>query len=888
MAGQSTAAAVGFRAAFAVNSLGTEGDANKVQSQDIFFTDKQPLLESETLEMEGTSGLPSYADGDAFTIRYKQVREAELDAVKNVTKVFVGGNESTGVGGQWYLYVADNARVYLPGQTYTDTTKWSPRTAAELGIVVDPDTDVGVLNRALNQYPDSFQNKSIDADQWTTGGGWLRHKTVHTLVTTIEGLKDVYTNTLKADYPIAIDFIQGSSAPYIKVFTKSNLTLEGDMESPEHGTILLESQFGSITGGDSVAIYGATPEVHAGQGVEDIIRLNIEGNKIAADANNKLSDGNQRTLHRGDLVERGDGLYRFTGNGKVVNSAGQTVVVTGAGVTLFLNNQDYSVQRNWLKVADAALIATTGGDITVNAISLDNASSRFKIGRIHSSKGDVLVNAADGIYADNTSSQITGELVELDAFRGAIGSSSLLLKVDSDIDGIAKTGGLAARARFNIDIIETNAADTAGNMKLVQPVNWLANAAIESTEGNVQLRTSKGSILDGIVELFRPGDAGTTLTYADLSAELKAAYDAGEFTLDAASYPVSPGLMRVLFPHTSFLGLSPATSAIETPNIISVNVPLVAGGNAGGPGHDHREKQYRGPRHDAEHRRDRRAVVRRAWHRQCHQSSRHAAFSPRSDHSRRRHLAGQRRRHADRQDQPAGRCCGAVHRRHHSAQHAHDQRSDRQCERPVLLDASEHIVVNAAITWLIITLRSPSIVNVYKWTGTDATGKLTLLKAPAGSTFSLVNSGPVSVPWSFIDKYGYTTPQAGELIQVGVDLTALFGANVPRYVSFLAETRSSTSTMATLSDFALGSVATVHTRYEVKPGPYSNTVTVFGKDPTSGTTVNATNTNYHFGTASGPQLAAYAPPPSWGATPDLIGIRGTGPESSGFEFAASC
>src|SRR5205823_121672 len=88
---------------------------------------------------------------------------------------------------------------------------------------------------------------------------------------------------------------------------------------------------------------------------------------------------------------------------------------------------------------------------------------------------------------------------------------------------------------------------------------------------------------------------------------------------------------------------------------------------------------------------------------------------------------------------------------------------------------------------------SSPTVAAYRWTGTDASGTLTPLSPPAGSTFALVNSGPVSVPWPFIDKYGFPSPQAGEFLKAGVDLNALFGANVPRYVSFLAESRSSPS-----------------------------------------------------------------------------------------------
>ena len=83
-----------------------------------------------------------------------------------------GGDEGTGEGGQWYLYVAEDASIYLPGQTYEDNEDvWQPKTATELGIRVDDDEDIGVLNRELDQYPDSFVNYSIDSDTVTTGGG---------------------------------------------------------------------------------------------------------------------------------------------------------------------------------------------------------------------------------------------------------------------------------------------------------------------------------------------------------------------------------------------------------------------------------------------------------------------------------------------------------------------------------------------------------------------------------------------------------------------------------------------------------------------------------------------------------------------------------------------
>jgi hypothetical protein len=160
-------------------------------------------------------------------------------------------------------------------------------------------------------------------------------------------------------------------------------------------------------------------------------------------------------------------------------------------------------------------------------------------------------------------------------------------------------------------------------------------------------------------------------------------------------------------------------------------------------------------------------------------------------------------------------------------------------------------------------------VAAYRWTGSEATGTITPLNIPAGAAFALVNGGPVTVPWAFLDKYGFTSPQAGEFLKAGVDLNALFGANVPRYVTILAETRSSTSTTATQSDFALGRVNAIQTSYIVHAGPYSNTVTVTGVDQGTNTQVSASDANYHYGTASGPQLAATVPPRSAGAVPAL-------------------
>ena len=101
---------------------------------------------------------------------------------------------------------------------------------------------------------------------------------------------------------------------------------------------------------------------------------------------------------------------------------------------------------------------------------------------------------------------------------------------------------------------------------------------------------------------------------------------------------------------------------------------------------------------------------------------------------------------------------------------------------------------------------STSTILVFRWTGNDATGSLVPVAAPGTTTFAIVNSGSIAVPWSFTDKSRRTSPATGEFLEEGVDLTALGLGGC--FSNFLAETRSSQSPTATLSDFVIGNFNT--------------------------------------------------------------------------------
>jgi hypothetical protein len=76
----------------------------------------------------------------------------------------------------------------------------------------------------------------------------------------------------------------------------------------------------------------------------------------------------------------------------------------------------------------------------------------------------------------------------------------------------------------------------------------------------------------------------------------------------------------------------------------------------------------------------------------------------------------------------------------------------------------------------------------------------------AGDSFcGIVNPNTITMPWSFTDKSGTPNNGAlnGEFYEGGVNLTAL-GLGDRCFASVASETRSSTSTTATLKDFVLG------------------------------------------------------------------------------------
>ena len=319
--------------------------------------------------------------------------------------------------------------MVLPDQKYGDTSLWKDVTGS--GVPASWQSD--------------YRNSSKKVETWTTGGGWLRKKTHHTLTTEIVGQKDYYTHYLKADYPIAIEIARGPTAghsgvaqagtiatpstsggsgPSINIQSGPGIYIQGSIESPVGGLVNLSSSGGSITSAGGAALFGASPAV--------------------------VVAGDYQAVIEGD---------------------------------------------------HGPLNVTAGGHITITAVSVDNQTSILVIDKLDATSGNVTVHAANGIEMLNSGSFISGNIVELSAGAGTIGSAALPVKVNSNILG---TGGLAAMADGDINIVET-----VGDITLAQPQTWSGAAgAVVSASGNVHLTTVDGSILDGWIEQYQPNTSG--------------------------------------------------------------------------------------------------------------------------------------------------------------------------------------------------------------------------------------------------------------------------------------------------------------------------------------------------------------------------------------------
>ncbi|MHC4993377.1 MAG: hypothetical protein ACYTGC_20620, partial [Planctomycetota bacterium] len=340
---------------------------------------------------------------DAYTILYELRTDSDVDVLSDASWVKDGDTV--------YRYVGDvNKEVNLQQIDYATDPEWE----------VDTTVSFSETDTAAHRYLSTFKNMEVTKESWTTGGGWLRKKTVHTSITTIQGRVGYHTHTLEAGHPIKIEFDEGPSAsdtPDITILSHGGVFIQGNIESPDFGAVSITSETGSINSADNVGVFGVVPTLVAG----------------------------------------------------VMNIGGAGGAFTNTAPTI---NPDAAIRLNVENGGRADF--TAGGDIIVTGISRDNQHSEIFIGNLTSFGGSIFVTAPDGIFAVDANSIISAERVELLTTRGAIGTSALPIRIDSNVsDGgqiegnVPGDGGVAARSGADIYLVEVD-----GHMRLLDPENW--------------------------------------------------------------------------------------------------------------------------------------------------------------------------------------------------------------------------------------------------------------------------------------------------------------------------------------------------------------------------------------------------------------------------------
>lgn len=132
-----------------------------------------------------------------------------------------------------------------------------------------------------------------------------------------------------------------------------------------------------------------------------------------------------------------------------------------------------------------------------------------------------------------------------------------------------------------------------------------------------------------------------------------------------------------------------------------------------------------------------------------------------------------------------------------------------------------------------------STISVYGWdpactkaSATCAEANLKILVPPTGANCAstpanaafcgIVNpANGTAAPWSYTDKSGNSSYLQGELYEGGINLS-LLGLSDRCFAAVASETRSSTSTTATLKDFVLGGFGSCDTKIETTPSAGKN------------------------------------------------------------------
>jgi hypothetical protein len=427
---------------------------------------------------------------------------------------------------------------------------------------------------------------------WTTGGGWLRKKTVHNKITIIEGLKDYYTHSLKADYAIDIGFLDSNAVPDIKIHSVGDVILTGKIDMPDVGLLDIRSSRGSVLMSDGVFALTKEANIFA----FNDIRVILEGNSTARGHTLVAQNGN---INLGIVKDDNPGLNR---DGSLATSSNELYIDSiRAGGDVFINT------------AGGIFKATAGSAVSVEGDRVELLAFGGAIGPIiidSDKHGD-----GGGLYAlaegDITITENNGNLHLITEF----GKSSDLFSVKSTTGNITLTAFNGSILDGNNEEVKASALDTSLAQELYAE-SLVTNEAHDITELYHQYWTiiragdepykSDETLYSNYDNIFAHLSGDELLAQQAKLKQLNDSFNAGSVynggynqltdwkveddnlaeavnsvfkvkvtTKIAENKPLfdsilSPGLVAKLYPDTPIVGGAGATAA-ESPNVVALS-----------------------------------------------------------------------------------------------------------------------------------------------------------------------------------------------------------------------------------------------------------------------------------------------------------------------------
>lgn len=407
---------------------------------------------------------------------------------------------SSGKTGNGNLYQISFQRKGKPKQAVDGNNKPLYWTVDENGTKVT--TTAAMTNGVANEpiYATDSQGNIIyetEVSEMTTttkkkGLFGLWGKTVTTTWKETSGVITSYNFGTKADNPINIEFVGNKNGSAGTIKSNSDILLGGDIHM---GTVKIESTAGKIYHEDDATVISDNATFKAQTGI-DVIQKNVDKNlhldatttsgniniqAVAANGNNDVYIDKVSTT----------GNVNITAEGSLLTEKGNTVVLTGNGITL----QSYGGGID---------LVIDGGTEGTNAYAVDNISLTEANGHMY--LGEIV--AEDG----NVVLKVTGE----DAgFVDAIKNNNVMSESDQDRINSWKELGLLGGTGENVNSRE--------NQKDILTDTALSGNFFMDGEISVEEAMDKGVDLlakgDEFVNLMKGGSEAVQKAREDLNAK---------------------------------------------------------------------------------------------------------------------------------------------------------------------------------------------------------------------------------------------------------------------------------------------------------------------------------------------------------------------------------